>query len=40
MGEIPFMMQILGTRGVFAFFELEEDVHPMVDPVKNGSAVE
>ncbi len=24
------MMQILGTRGVFAFVELEKEVHPMI----------
>jgi len=34
------MLQILGTGGVFAFLELEEEIHPVVDSVENRSATE
>jgi len=34
------MEEILGTCGVFAFVELEEEVHPVVDSVENRSAME
>ncbi len=40
MGEIPFMLEIFGTGGVFAFLELEEEIHPVVDSVENRSAME
>ncbi len=34
------MLEILGTRRIFAFVELEEEVHPVVDPVEHISAEE
>ena len=34
------MLQILGTGGIFAFFELEEEIHPVVGSVENSSATE
>jgi len=34
------MMEILGAGGVFSFVELEKDVHPVCNPVENGSSVE
>jgi len=40
LGEIPFMLQILGASGIFPFVELEEEIHPVVDPVEDRSAVE
>lgn len=34
------MLQILGAGGIFPFVELEEEVHPVSDPVEDRSAME
>lgn len=34
------MVEILGTGGVFAFVKLEEEIHPVVDPAEDRSALE
>jgi hypothetical protein len=34
------MLEVFGASRVFAFVELEEDVHPVVDPVEHLSSVE
>jgi len=40
LGKIPFMAEIFGTGGVFAFVELEEEVHPVVYSVQDLFSVE
>jgi len=34
------MLEILGAGGIFPFVKLEEEVHPVSDPVKYRSAME
>jgi hypothetical protein len=33
------MLEILGAGGIFPFVELEEEIHPVGDPVENRSAM-
>lgn len=34
------MLEILGAGGIFSFVELEEEVHPVSDPVLDRPAME
>ena len=34
------MLEILGAGGIFSFVELEEEGHPVCDPVENRPAME
>jgi len=40
LGEIPFMLQVLGAGGIFPFVEFKKEIHPVSDPVEDRPAME